>query len=210
MYIIVLYHNMLKVSCYRFFSMKISEWGDRNQIFENVFLLFGFIILAKFVSFFLRKDVGFISSPYILEVIFLFLYTMPFYIAFLALGVSIMHKLKQAQYVKGEVILNVISCVMACFIFLTAFNIANLLYIALGLSTILIILRIVIMVIYKRKMNIFVFVKQKAFWLCTSVILLTVIFVMAILYNFSSSKNRYDDSNELNTTKTTFYSQNFE
>lgn len=162
------------------------------------------------VSFFLRKDVGFISSPYILEVIFLFLYTMPFYIAFLALGVSIMHKLKQAQYVKGEVILNVISCVMACFIFLTAFNIANLLYIALGLSTILIILRIVIMVIYKRKMNIFVFVKQKAFWLCTSVILLTVIFVMAILYNFSSSKNRYDDSNELNTTKTTFYSQNFE
>ena len=99
---------------------------------------------------------------------------------------------------------------MACFIFLTAFNIANLLYIALGLSTILIILRIVIMVIYKRKMNIFVFVKQKAFWLCTSVILLTVIFVMAILYNFSSSKNRYDDSNELNTTKTTFYSQNFE
>lgn len=156
------------------------------------------------VPLFTRKEQSLIPVPYILEVIFLLLCTMPFYIAFLSLGPSIMYKINKPICEKNEIIMNKISCVIACFIFLTAFNISNLLNIAFVLSTLLLIFQIIIKVAYKRKINILFFVKQKAFWLCTIFVLITIISVMTIWSNYSNAKNKHIDSTELNKTKIFF------
>lgn len=128
------------------------------------------------------KDSSLISIPYLLEVLTLLLYTMPFYIAFLTLGASISEALSKTQSAKGEGILKCISCVVACLIFSTAFKLSSLLYPALVLSAFLLLLRICTAVIYKKKPGIFTLIKQKSFWLCTVVILLLLAVLSVIVF----------------------------
>lgn len=127
---------------------------------------------------------GIISIPYLLEVLFLFLYTFPFYIAFFTLGSCIMSWMFSApQPAKGEWILNIISCVVACLIFSTIFNIERFLYFSVALSILLALLRIIIMVVYKKPIGMFSFMKQKLFWLYTALILLIISIIVFLANN---------------------------
>lgn len=135
-----------------------------------------------FIPFAYGKENGLIAIPYLWEVLFLFLYTVPFYIAFLTLGASLLEKLSKTQAAKGERILRCISCVVACLIFSTAFRLSSLLYPALALSAVLLLLRICIAVICKKQPEIFALIKQRSFWLCTVVVLLFLAALSLIVF----------------------------
>lgn len=127
---------------------------------------------------------GIISIPYLWEVIFLLVYTFPFYIAFLTLGSCIIFWIfKSPQYTKGEEILNIISCAIACLIFSMIFNIERHLFFALTFSIFLILLRIITMVAYKKPIGMFSFMKQKLFWLYTALILLIISIIVFLANN---------------------------
>ena len=73
--------------------------------------------------------------------------------------------------------------VRACLIFSTIFNIKRFLYFAVALSILLALLRIITMVVCKKPIGIFSFMKQKLFWLYTALILLIISIIVFLANN---------------------------
>ena len=125
---------------------------------------------------FLRDDN---QISYIQQVYAVFLLSFPFLVAFIVLGAFIGGIMDKREVPTGEMVINIMSDIAALFIIaLGFFSLAQRMYISIGISVLLIALWIAKAIIFKRKPEIFSFMKTKVLWIFT--VSLIIVFSLAV------------------------------
>ena len=106
-----------------------------------------------FLALFAGGDADFIATPYIFDLMVLFLYTFPCYLALIELGLSVCRAFEKRKRSVGEKIFNTIGAVLACGILITLTNLEDLLFVSLALAGALALNWLITAIVYKKKPN---------------------------------------------------------
>ncbi len=150
------------------------------------------LVLPMFAS----SQAGIVQLPYPLALLALFLYTIPFWIAFIVIGIMIYRRFERETRKPVEKVLNVIDIVLAFWISLTIFDLENYLYVALILAGGLIITAVIRGVACRRKAGFWKILRQKALWICVLCLMVALVVVFSASVMLHSGQNRREESSD--------------
>lgn len=163
-----------------------------KYIFIAIAILYAPALLL--VSLFADGDGTFISIPYSFILLVLFVYTVPFYFAFIEAGRLICSALDKRKTAAGEKVFNAIGAVLAAGLIIigivaTAFDLDALINTALCLAGLLAFNWLISAIVYKKKPNLKSTLTDKNFWICAAVLLVVVALLVSISAVFTATRN---------------------
>ena len=133
------------------------------------------------------------QTPYGWNLLVCFLMSFPFYLAFIEICFIVGRLADKKDQPKGEQILNIITAIVALGILITAIKISSLIYVAFGLSAVLVILWAVGGILFKRKFAILDIFKQKNFWIYVLVAFVLLTTVSFFIGRSMDDKGKFDN-----------------
>lgn len=170
-----------------------------KYIFIAIAILYAPALLL--VSLFSDGDGTFISIPYSFILLVLFVYTVPFYFAFIESGRLICSALDKRRKTAGEMVFNAIGAVLTAGIIIlgivaTALDLDNLINPALCLAGILALNWLISAIVYKKKPNLRSTLTDKTFWICVAILLIVIILLVSVTIMFSAKHNLREETIE--------------
>lgn len=162
--------------------VKRHERKESQKVIKYIFFALGIIYVPAlfFVALFAGGDAGFIATPYIFDLMVLFLYTFPCYLALIELGLSVCRAFEKRDRSIGEKIFNTIGAIFACGILITLTNLEDLLFVSLALAGALALNWLISAIVYKKKPNLKATFKDKTFWICAGILLVVATLLASI------------------------------
>ena len=162
--------------------VKRHERKESQKVIKYIFFALAIIYVPAlfFVALFAGGDAGFIATPYIFDLMVLFLYTFPCYLALIELGLSVCRAFEKRNRSVGEKIFNTIGVILACGILITLTNLEDLLFVSLALAGALALNWIISAIVYKKKPNLKATFKDKTFWICAGILLVVATLLASI------------------------------
>ncbi len=145
---------------------------------------------------FLKSDGGFISTPYIFDLLLLFLCTFPCYLAVIELGGTLCGIWEKRITEPIDRIFHTIGAVLSCLILLLTIDLADHLLYSLALAVLLLISRICFAVIRRERPALPAVLRQRSFWVCSLVIFLIVLAVMFVSSVLMTTRNVREETVE--------------
>lgn len=178
--------------------VKRHERKESQKVIKYIFFALAIIYVPAlfFVALFAGGDAGFISTPYIFDLMVLFLYTFPYYLALIELGLSVCRAFDKRKRSVGEKIFNTIGAILVCGILLTLINLEDLLFVSLALAVALALNWIIAAIVYKKKPNLKSTLTDKTFWICAIILLVVVILLASIPMVFLATQNVREETIE--------------
>lgn len=147
-------------------------------------IAFLYIPVILILPLIVKTESGFIATNYAFDLTVLVLFTAPCYLAAIELGLALCRLIEKHKSSVGEIILHAIGAVSALAIIviliLTYDMFPDQLLAFIGLSGILIVKWIVTAIVFKKKVNLGVILRQKTFWICCGCLLLTIALAIGI------------------------------
>lgn len=163
---------------------------ENQKVIKYLFFAIAVIYVpALFLVALFAEDRGFISTPYLFKLLVLFLYTLPFYLAFWEIGLTVCRILDKHERKIGERVFNDVALALAIAIVLMVFNIEKLLYPSLILAGVLILCWVISAIVYKKKPHFSAVLKQKTFWLCVLILMMCIGIVLIVSGVFLGLEN---------------------
>ena len=171
--------------------VKRHERKESQKVIQYIFfaLAITYVPALFFVALFAGGDAGFIATPYIFDLMVLFLYTFPCYLALIELGLSVCRAFEKRNRIVGEKIFNTIGVILACGILITLTNLDDLLFVSLTLAGALALNWLISAIVYKKKPHLKTTLMDKTFWICAAILLLVVTLVVSIPMVFLAKQN---------------------
>lgn len=171
------------------------ERKEAGKIVRNFFFaLVAVYIPALFiVSACAEADGTFIAIPYSFVLMVIFLYTFPFYIAFIQIGLTVLGSFEAKTKSRGQKLFDIVKLVLVVGIIITAIDIESMVMLSLTLSAALILCWIISAIVYKKKPDIKGVVRQKTFWVCFIVLIVCISGVFVTDKLIRESRNLRDD-----------------
>ncbi len=132
---------------------------------------------------------GFIATPYAFDLLVFFLYSVPFWLAFIEFGQLVCRAFEKKKMGFGEKVFHIVGGVLAAGILLTIFNLAEFLYLSLLLAVVLLINGVIRAVVCKKKPNVSGILKQKVFWICVLCLIAVMAVIISVAVIFLSVQN---------------------
>ena len=178
--------------------VKRHERKESQKVIKYIFFALAIIYVPAlfFVALFAGGDAGFIATPYIFDLMVLFLYTFPCYLALIELGLSVCRAFEKRKRTIGEKVFNTIGAILACGILITLTNLEDLLFASLALASALALNWLISAIIYKKKPNLKSTLKDKTFWICVAILLIVVTLVVSIPMVFLATQNVREETIE--------------
>jgi len=142
------------------------------------------------LSFFPRSTDG--GTSYALNLLFFFLYSFPFYCAFLEIGSTIGSIMDERAKTIAEKVIHTIRLVLSGGILFTLINLSDCLYLALAMSAAWIAFRILGAILFRSSRQKDEIIQTKQFWISVASVILVVSGVSLILYFAIDSQNKPD------------------
>ena len=171
-----------------------------KYVFIALALLYVPVILL--VSLFAANDNGsVIAMPYGFILLILFLYTIPFYFAFIELGRLICTIFGKRKLSAGETASNIIGAVLSLGIILTGIiatilDLEGLIWFALCLASMLAMNWLISAIIYKKKPSLKAVLTDQTFWICAVILMLVISLAIVVPIVFLSVQNVHEDTTE--------------
>jgi len=171
-----------------------------KYIFIAIAILYAPAILL--VSLFTINDNGnVIAMPYGFILFILFLYTAPFYFAFIELGRLICSAFDKRKMPAGETVFNVIGGILAIGIIAvgimaTALDLDGLIFAELALAVTLALNWLISAIVYKKKPRLTTVLTDKTFWICAVILMLVVSLAITVPVAFLSTQNIREETAE--------------
>ena len=170
-----------------------------KYIFIALALLYAPAILL--VSLFTNDNGSVIAMPYGFIVIVLFMYTIPFYFAFIELGRLICTAFDKQKIIVGEKLFNAIGGILAIGIITigitaTALDLDGLILVELGLAGLLALNWLISAILYKNPPRLKPVLTDKTFWICAVILMLAVALAITVPVVFLSTQNIREETAE--------------
>ncbi len=167
------------------------ERKEDQKIITCIFAAIALIYIPSIfmIPLFAGGDVGFIATPYAFDLLVFFLYTVPFWVAFIEVGQLIGRLFERRKASTGEKVLYTVGILLAAGIFFTVFNLEELLLLSLLLAAVLLINNIIRFIVFKKSFGILGIFRQKAFWICVLCLITAISAIIAVASMFMSAKN---------------------
>lgn len=178
--------------------VKRHERKESQKVIKYIFFALAIIYVPAlfFVALFEGGDAGFIATPYIFDLMVLFLYTFPCYLALIELGLSVCRVFDKHKRTVGEKVFNTVGIILSCGILITLTNLEELLFVSLALGGALALDWLIAAIVYKKKPNLKSTLKDKTFWICVVILLIVVTLVVAISMVFLATQNVREETLE--------------
>lgn len=178
--------------------VKRHERKESQKVIKYIFVALAIIYVPAlfFVALFAGGDAGFIATPYIFDLMVLFLYTFPCYLAFIELGLSVCRAFEKRDRSVGEKVFNIIGAVLAFGILITLTNLEDLLFVSLALAGVLALNWLISAIAYKKKPNLKNTLTDKTFWICVVILLFVVSLLVSIPMVLLATQNVREETLE--------------
>ncbi len=175
----------------------------KKILFKYIFFAIAVLYIPALfiVSAFADGDGTFISMPYIFILGVLAIYTLPFYFAFIELGLAVCRALEKKRTTAAEKVLNIIGIVLALSTVLItviayiAFELSEMVYLLFVVTVLLALKWIVTAIICKKKPD-FEILKQKIFWIIVVLMAVVIAIIAVISTVLTENRNRPENSFE--------------
>ncbi|MBQ9080575.1 MAG: zf-HC2 domain-containing protein [Clostridia bacterium] len=176
--------------------VKRHERKESQKVIKYIFFALAIIYVPAlfFVALFADGDGTFISIPYSFILLVLFVYTVPFYFAFIEISRLVCSMLDKKKDTIGETVFNIIGCVLAIIsiavgIMATAFDLDGLIYADLGLAALLGLTWLISAIIFKKKPNLKSTFQDKTFWICVAILMVVAALLTSIPIVLTATEN---------------------
>lgn len=166
----------------------------KHLYYAAVVLYLPVLVTVSLLMYFMFGSGGIMDSPYLFELFVLFLYSFPFYLAFIEICTEAARLFDKKDRTRNEKILNAASALVAVAIIATLIDIRSFIYVSVGLAILLAILWGIGAAIFKRKIINAGFIKEKSFWISAGALFVAAVTVLSIFVYSSDRKNTPDDS----------------
>ena len=175
------------------------ERKESQKIIKYIFFALAIIYIpAVFLLAWLAGgDLGFITTPYFFDLLVVFLYTFPCYLALIEIGLAACRAFERLQCTVGEKIFHILGMIFACGILITATNLEKLLLVSIALAILLALTWIISAAVYKKKPNLKTVFRDKTFWLCAVILLLALALVVSVAMAFLLTDSVREDTLEI-------------
>ena len=162
------------------------ERKERQKIIKYIFIALAIIYVpAVFLLAWLAGgDLGFITTPYLFDLLVVFLYTFPCYLALIELGLAVCRAIGQSRNTIGEKIFHAVRMILACSILITTTNLEKLLLASIAFAILLALTWLISAIVYKKKPNLKTVFRDKTFWICAVILLLAVGLIVSVAMAF--------------------------
>lgn len=178
--------------------VKRHERKENQKIIKYIFVALAIIYVPAlfFVALFADGDGTFISIPYSFILLVLFVYTVPFYFAFIEISRLVCSILDKKKHTIGDTVFNIIGIVLAigiiaAGIIATAFD--GLIHVALGLAALLGLTWLISAIICKKKPNLKSTFHDKTFWICVAILMVVAALLTSIPIVLTATENVRED-----------------
>lgn len=165
----------------------------KHLYYAAVVIYLPVLVIASLLMHFMFGSGGGMDSPYLFELFVLFLYSFPFYLAFIEICTEAARLFDKKDRTRNEKILNTASALVAVAIIATLIDIHSFLYVSIGLAILLAILWGIGAAVFKRKIINADFVKEKSFWISVGALFVAAVTVFFIFVYSSDRKNTPND-----------------
>ena len=165
----------------------------KHLYYAAVVIYLPVLVTASLLMHFMFGSGGIMDSPYLFELFVLFLYSFPFYLAFIEICTEVVRLFDKKDRTRNEKILNAASALVAIVIIATLINIHSFIYVSVGLAFLLAILWGIGAAVFKRKIVNADFFKEKSFWISAVALFVAAVTVFIIFTYSSDRKNTPDD-----------------
>ena len=179
--------------------VKRHERKESQKVIKYIFIALAIIYVPMLfvMALFAGGDAGFIATPYLFDLMVLFLYTYPCYLALIELGLSVFRAFDKRKRSVGEKVFNTIGVVLSCGILITLTNLDDLLFVSLSLAVALSLNWLISAIIYKKKPNVKGTLTDKTFWICVVILFVVVSLLVSIPMVFIATQNVHEETLEV-------------
>ena len=165
-----------------------------RYLYYSIIVIYAPCILA--VPLIMRGAAGgdILPLSYGFELFIILLYTLPFYFAFIEIGMMNRRISDNKDVPKHEKLLNITGDAAAVGIIVTAIDIHKLLYIAVALAAVLAVKWCIGAIVFRQRLIDTEFVKRRSFWVIAAALFAAVIAVIAVCKFSLNSRNVPDDT----------------
>lgn len=179
--------------------VKRHEKKESQKVIKYIFIALAIIYVPMLfvMALFAGGDAGFIATPYLFDLMVLFLYTYPCYLAFIELGLSVFRAFDKRKRSVGEKVFSTIGVVLSCGILITLTNLDDLLFVSLSLAVALSLNWLISAIVYKKKPNVKGTLTDKTFWICVVILFVVVSLLVSIPMVFIATQNVREETLEV-------------
>ncbi len=170
----------------------------KQKIIKYIFFAIAILYIPTlFIIPAFAEDNGAFLESYSFIVLVLAIYTLPFYFAFIELGLAVCRVLEKKRTTTLEKVLNIIGVVFALSTVLItviayAFELSEMVLLLLAVTFLLALKWIVTAIICKKKPD-FSILKQKKFWFCAVILAAVITAIIILTSDFLVAKNQRGD-----------------
>ncbi len=132
------------------------------------------------------------GTSYVLNLLFFFLYSFPFYCVFLEIGSSVEDIPTFGQKTVAEKVIHIIRLILSAVILLTLIDIYEMLYVAITASVALLIFKALTLILFRPERANGEIIKTPRFWITVIAAIIAVSCAFLIIQGVIDSKNRPD------------------
>ncbi len=175
------------------------ERKESQKIIKYIFIALAIIYIPTvfLLAWFAGGDLGFITTPYLFDLLVIFLYTFPCYLALIEFGLAVCRAIDKPQSTVGKKIFHAISMIFACGILLTTANLEEFLFASIALAILLTLTWLISAIVYKKKTNLKTVFLDKTFWICAVILLLAVALIVSVAMAFLLTDSVREDTLEI-------------